>query len=227
MLGGSVPYSEREVHEGAGPWALRVGGFLDHVLYRTEIEGQELIPSTGGVLVAANHVGLLDGPLLYGAFPREGHIIVKREMFDNPLVGPLLHYSGQIGLDRAGDRKALARATALLKKGKIVGILPEGTRGTGVVDEINTGVAWLAVTAGVPVIPAAILGTRRTGQSRSAVPFPRTRLAVHFGQPLDVTKKPGETGRDTMKRAAEEIRAALAQHVSDAQARTGLRLPVA
>lgn len=227
LTGGERPFADREVHEGAGPVALRIGRFLDHVLYRTEVTGADRIPAEGGAIIAANHAGLLDGPLLYGAFPREGHIIVKREMFEVPVIGAVLHYSGQMGINRAGDRRTLARAADLLKRGKLVGILPEGTRGTGAVSSISSGVAWLAVASGAPVIPAAVLGTRRTGTSRSWLPRPRTRLAVAFGDPVTVSKAEGESGRDTMNRAAEEIRTALAEHVRQAEARTGLRLPSA
>lgn len=216
---------DRDPFEGAGRVALPIGRFLDHVLYRTEVTGRENIPAEGGVLIAANHVGLLDGPLLYGAFPREGHILVKREMFRVSVISAILHYSGQLGIDRAGDRRVLTQAAGLLKKGKIVGILPEGTRGEGTAESINTGVAWLALTAKVPVVPAAILGTRTTGQSTSALPRLGTRLSIDFGEPISIATQAGESGRDRMKRAAEEIRQALAAHVQSSQARTGISLP--
>ncbi|GAA1352170.1 lysophospholipid acyltransferase family protein [Falsarthrobacter nasiphocae] len=222
-----VPYGEREPREGAWPWVSRVGAVINKGVYRTETPGVANIPTSGGVIVAANHAGLLDGPALYAALPREAHILVKKEMFELPVVGPFLHYSGQIGIDRSGDRRALTAALKLLRAGKIVGILPEGTRGTGSVAAISSGVAWLASMSGAPVVPAAILGTRAQGAGKNWLPAPRSRVVVSFGEPFRLEARSGEAGRETMRRGAEDIRRALAEHVHAEERRTGLRLPSA
>ena len=113
-------------------------------------------------------------------------------------------------MDRAGDRSALQLGKDVLDAGRCIGILPEGTRGSGTAAGINNGVAWLALNSGAPVVPVAILGTRMGGEHLDTVPAPGRRLHVSFGEALNVSRNPGETGRASMDRAGTEIRAALA-----------------
>jgi 1-acyl-sn-glycerol-3-phosphate acyltransferase len=140
-------------------------------------------------------------------------------------LGRVLTASGQLPVDRRGDRKALTAARSLLDAGRCVGILPEGTRGSGAAASINNGVAWLALNSGATVVPVAILGTRIGGEHLDTVPALRRRLHVSFGGAINVSRRPGETGRVSMDRAGTEIRAALARHVQDSVLRTGQSLP--
>src|SRR5659263_507588 len=110
-----------------GPvWSRRVGWFLDHIWWNTTVLGAENVPSTGPVIVASNHIGVVDGPVLHGAIPRGSHIIVKQEFFDSKL-GFLMDWAGQIPVDRSSGRAALVVALEMLKEGRVVGIFPEGT----------------------------------------------------------------------------------------------------
>ncbi|MFJ4028468.1 lysophospholipid acyltransferase family protein [Paenarthrobacter sp. NPDC089989] len=205
-------------------WSRPIGWFLDHVLYRTSVTGKSNIPAAGPVIFAANHISFLDGPVMYGAAPRPMHIMVKKEMFKG-FLGGVLTASGQIPVDRSGDRAALHLGKELLDGGRCVGILPEGTRGTGAAESISSGVAWLAVNSGATVIPVAILGTRHPGEHRDHIPHLRRKLYVSFGEPLTVQRRKGEPGRVSMDRAATAIREALAAHVQDAVRKTGQALP--
>jgi 1-acyl-sn-glycerol-3-phosphate acyltransferase len=197
---------------------------LDHALYRTTVAGRKNIPSGGPLIFASNHLSYLDGPVMVGAAPRYMHVLVKQEMFKG-FLGWLLRTSGQIPVDRAGDRRALQRAKAVLDRGGCIGILPEGTRGSGDASSVSSGVAWLALNSGAAVVPVAMLGTRVTGEHKDAVPAPGRRLQVVFGKPFMVSREPGVSGRVSMDRAAEEIRLRLAQHVQAAIASTGQPLP--
>nr|WP_306866967.1 lysophospholipid acyltransferase family protein [Arthrobacter bambusae] len=205
-------------------WSRPVGWLLDHVLYRTVITGRSNVPESGPVIFAGNHISFLDGPVMFGAAPRPMHILVKKEMFGG-LLGKVLRASGQISVDRSGDRAALQLGKQVLDAGRCVGILPEGTRGSGTAGNISNGVAWLALMSGATVIPVAILGTRIPDEHRDSIPRPRRRLHVSFGAPLKVTRRNGEPGRVSMDRAAAEIRAALAGHVQDAIKTTDHSLP--
>lgn len=208
----------------AGPvWGRRVGLFLARVVWNTRIVGAARVPRTGPLILAANHLGVIDGPILHGAAPRGTHLLVKQEMFHGP-IGLILSGSGQIPVDRSGGRAALTAALGVLRRGGAVGIFPEGNRGRGDVSEARAGVAWLAVTAGAPVVPVAVLGTRRTGESVHHVPGLRRRLVVEFGEPVEV-RVPGLTGRAAVTRAADTIRDSLADHVAAAAERHGLALP--
>lgn len=205
-------------------WSRPVGWILDHVLYRTAVTGRSNVPATGPVIFAGNHISFLDGPVMFGAAPRPMHILVKQEMFVG-FLGRVLTASGQLPVDRSGDRAALTTARRLLDAGRCVGILPEGTRGSGEAAAINNGVAWLALNSSATVVPVAILGTRVDGEHLDTVPRLRRRLRVSFGGALNVSRRPGETGRVSMDRAGNEIRAALARHVQDSIKSTGQPLP--
>ncbi|MDR6439284.1 1-acyl-sn-glycerol-3-phosphate acyltransferase [Paenarthrobacter nicotinovorans] len=205
-------------------WSRPIGWFIDHVLYRTVVSGKGNVPAGGPVIFAANHISFLDGPVMFGASPRPMHILVKKEMFRG-FLGSVLRGSGQIPVDRTGDRSALHLGKQLLDDGRCVGILPEGTRGSGTAGSISNGVAWLAINSGATVIPVAILGTRQGDEHRDHIPRPRRKLHVSFGEPITVKRRKGEPGRVSMDRAAAEIREALADHVQDAIRATGQGLP--
>lgn len=209
-----------------GPvWSRRVGWVLDHVWWNTQVLGAERIPRHGPVIIASNHTGIVDGPLLHGAIPRSSHFIIKEEFFDSK-IGFLMTWAGQIPVDRRNGRAALSVAQQLLAEGRAVGIFPEGNRGSGSVSSARAGVAWLAVRSGAPIVPAAVLGTRPTGAKLGHVPPPRSRLHVVFGDPIKVDTRRGEGGnRAVLTAAIDEIRDGLAEHVTAAVARTGVPLP--
>ena len=193
-------------------------------VWDTEVVGAEHVPRTGPVIIAANHLGVIDGPVLHGAAPRGTHVLVKEEMFTGP-VGLLLRSAGQIPVDREAGRAGLAAALGVLRRGGAVGIFPEGNRGRGDASSGRAGVAWLAVTSGAPVVPAAVLGTRRTGESVNHVPGLRRRLVVEFGEPLVLARGPGVSGREAVVRGGETLLTALAEHVAAASRRSGVPLP--
>jgi 1-acyl-sn-glycerol-3-phosphate acyltransferase len=205
-------------------WSRAVGVVLARVVWDTAVLGSSNVPRTGPVILAANHIGLVDGPLLHGASPRYTRILVKEEMFSGP-VGAVLRASGQIPVDRTGGRPALAAALAVLRHGGAVGIFPEGNRGRGDAAATRGGVAWLTVTSGAPVVPVAILGTRRTGESVGHVPGPRRRLVVAMGEPMTFDRRAGGSGRAAVVAAGETLRTALGEHVRSVSAATGVPLP--
>lgn len=205
-------------------WSRPVGRVLDYVVYRTTVSGRENVPSDGPVIFAANHLSFLDGPVMVGAASRYMHVMVRHDMFKG-FLGWVLDTSGQIPVNRAGDRGALQFAKDVLERGDCVGILPEGTRGTGDAARVNSGVAWLALNSGAAVVPVAILGTRVGGEPRNTIPKPRRHLHVVFGEPLKIAREPGVSGRVSMDRATERIRLRLAGHIQGATAATGQDLP--
>ncbi len=205
-------------------WSRPLGRVLDHVVYRTTVAGRENIPADGPVIFAANHLSFLDGPVMVGAASRYMHVMVTHNLFTG-FLGWVLGTSGQIPVNRAGDRQALQIAKDVLDRGDCVGILPEGTRGTGDAAHVNGGVAWLALNSGAAVVPVAILGTRMGREPRNTIPKPRRQLHVVFGEPLKIVREPGVSGRVSMDRATERIQLRLAGHIQDATAATGQDLP--
>lgn len=205
-------------------WSRPLGRILDHLLYRTTVTGKQHIPANGPVIFAANHLSYLDGPVMVGASPRYMHVMVRHDMFKG-FLGWVLHTSGQIPVDRSGDRAALQAAKGVLERGSCVGILPEGTRGSGDAASMNSGVAWLALNSGATVIPVAVLGTRITGEHKDKIPPLRRRFQVAFGAPLKIERQPGMSGRASMDAAVEQIREALSSHIREAVQISGQQLP--
>lgn len=130
------------------------------------------MPSRGPVILVANHVGFIDGPLGFITSPRPVHFLVKRAYFVGP-VGWLLRGVGQIPItQRSADREALTSAREVLRAGGVVGVFPEGTRGSGEVASAQQGAAFLALGTKAVVVPVALSGT--AGRSRV-----RCRACVH------------------------------------------------
>jgi 1-acyl-sn-glycerol-3-phosphate acyltransferase len=207
-------------------WSRPVGRFLNNIVYRTSVTGRSNVPPAGPVIFAANHISFLDGPVMFGASPRPMHILVKKEMFKG-FLGRVLRASGQLPVDRAGDRSVLQLSKDVLDAGRCIGILPEGTRGSGTATGVSNGVAWLALNSDAVVVPVAILGTRQGGEHLDSIPKPGRRLHVSFGKPLTVGRNPDETGRASMDRAATEIRDTLAAHIRNTVRHSGMSLPSA
>jgi 1-acyl-sn-glycerol-3-phosphate acyltransferase len=202
-----------------------VGRVLFGTAYRVTVTGRELVPLTGPVLFVGNHVGFLDGPMLPAHAPRPTSVLVKREMFRG-LLGRFLTFIGHIPVTRnSGDRSALLAAVAILQAGGAVGIFPEGTRGRGDVASVQQGAAWLALQGGARVVPVAFLGTRATGATTSSIPRLRSRMVVAFGAPVELVAATGLTGRERLVAATEQVRAALASQVAQAQERHQVFLP--
>lgn len=208
-----------------GPaWSQPIGTFMARGVWNARVAGRERVPAEGPVLFAANHTGVIDGPVLAGVTPRPVHILVKEELITGPL-GVILRVAGQIPVDRSGGRSALTAALGVLRRGGTVGVFPEGNRGRGDASSARAGVAWLAVNGNAPVVPVAILGTRRTGESVGHIPGFRRRLHIEFGEPVQVQLGHGMSRREVTAVASEAIREALSVLVADVSARTGVALP--
>lgn len=206
-------------------WAPPAAALLFRAVWPVRVHGAEHVPASGPVILASNHTAFLDGPMLVAAAPRWTRCLVKSEAFHG-VLGAVLRSAGQIPVVRhTGDRAALTAAMAVLEQDGVLGMFPEGTRGRGDVAEVQQGVAWLALRSGAPVVPAACLGVRRTGEGTGSLPPPRRRLHVVFGPPLTVGAPDGLPGRAALAHATTTVRDALSEHVARAVAQTGQALP--
>lgn len=207
-----------------GPsWSRWVGRFLARVYWNTEVHGRDNIPKHGSVLVLANHIGLPDGPVVHGVIPRPSHFLIKAAMMKGPL-GLVLRPAGQISVEGAG-RDALSKAMAVLERGGVVGVFPEGHRGGGHAQETYGGAAWLAVRSGATIVPTAVVGTRRAGESVSHWPRPRRRMVVAFGEASHLDVPAALAGRSRQEWAAREVGRMLQAHVYETLTRTDLTMP--
>lgn len=193
--------------------------------YDVRVHHVERVPGAGPVLMASNHLGVLDGPVLVAHAPRPVHTLVKREMFDGWL-GKVGRALGQIPVERLRvDPRAIKLALRVLRDGGVVGIYPEGSRGAGDVAHSRLGVAYLGLCTGAPILPVACLGTREPGASISALPRRGTRIDLVFGEPFSVDPVEWPRTKLLVAATAETVRRRLADHVQDACALTGQRLP--
>jgi 1-acyl-sn-glycerol-3-phosphate acyltransferase len=159
-------------------------GFLTKTYIPATIVGAENIPKTGGIIIASNHLSLLDVPLLGFAIGREARFPAKPELFSHPLLSRFLLALGGFPITRGeGDRKAISFSEQVLLQGGVLGIFPEGTRSRdGALHPFHRGVALLAMSAGVPIVPAAIQGSDRSFPPGALFPRP-ARIVISFGLP--------------------------------------------
>ena len=184
----------------------------------------ELVPSSGGVILAANHIGLLDGPLLATYAPRPVHALTKREMYDGRLGG-FLRGTGQIPLDRyATDVGAVRTALRVVRDGGVLGIFPEGTRGGGDFRRFHHGAAYLALVTGAPVVPVTLIGTRAPGSSRS-IPDAGDPIDVVFGQAWQTPQQPWPRMREQVAATSVLLKTHLLSELDSALSQTRRSLP--
>lgn len=174
------------------PVAARVFGRRWHVT----VHGADQVPTTGGVILAANHLGLVDGPLLATFAPRPAHVLTKQEMFEGRL-GWFLRGTGQIPLERgATDPGAIRTSLRVVRDGGVVGIFPEGTRGNGDLRRFHHGAAYLALVTGAPVVPVTLFGTRGADDGTRALPESGGDIDVVFGRPWWTPQQPWPRTRE-------------------------------
>src|ERR1700745_461658 len=158
-----------------------LAGPILHLLWRPEVTGGEHIPATGGAILASNHLSLVDSIFLPLVLSRPVTFAAKSE--DSTGTHPVQRFAGaylratkQWSVDRADNRSAqetLQAALGLLQAGELFGIYPEGTRSPdGRLYRGRTGVGWLALASGVPVIPVAMVGTDRVLAPGHTIPAP-------------------------------------------------------
>ncbi len=198
-----------------------LGSRVARLLFRLEVLGRDQVPPTGPVLLAGNHTGFVDGPLVFLLAPRPAALLAKSEIF----VGPgrrLFGWLGLIPVHRGlADRDALRAGLAVLAEGRPLGVFPEGTRGTGSLEKVSDGLAYLALRSGAQVVPVAVLGTARAWPAGPKVPRTRTQVRVVFGAPVEVEVEGDPRSRRTVAAAAEQLRVALVAHLrAAAQERT-------
>ncbi len=189
------------------------------------VHGADRVPASGPVVLAANHIGLVDGPLLGVYGPRPVHALTKQEMFDGR-AGWLLRASGQIRLDRFHpDPGAVKTCLRVLADGHAVGIFPEGTRGAGDLARFHRGAAYLALVSGAPVVPVTFLGTRLPGGSRSSIPPRGARVEITYGAPYRLAAIPWPRTSTAVEHASLALRDHMLAAQDAAVAATGLGLP--
>jgi len=155
---------------------------LFSLVMKMDVQGQEHFPVQGPVVVAANHVTNFDVFPMQFALPRPIFFMGKAELFRFFVMDAALRNLGAFPVNRGEkDQWAIAHAARVLRYGQTLGMFPEGTRSQGRgLGVAKTGAARLAIEAGCPLVPMAIVGTDRFFRR-----FPlRTRVTITLLTPL-------------------------------------------
>ncbi|EWC64050.1 1-acyl-sn-glycerol-3-phosphate acyltransferase [Actinokineospora spheciospongiae] len=189
-----------------------------HLFFRPRIEGAENIPARGGALLASNHLAVSDSFFLPLMVDRRVTFPAKMEYFtEGGLKGRFKRWfftgMGQIPIDRSGGsaaQAALDTGVRLLREGHLMGIYPEGTRSPdGRLYKGKTGIARIALQAGVPVIPVIMIGTDKANPIGSKMWKP-TPIRIKVGKPLDFSRYEGLEGDRFVERSiTDEVMYAL------------------
>jgi len=195
-----------------------IGPFL-HAIGRPKVVGIENIPPTGPAILASNHLSFIDSMYLPLMIDRPVVFPAKAEYFT--ARGPLgrlwaayLRSTNQLEMDRGGARSAqatLEAAVELLRAGELFGFYPEGTRSPdGRLYRGRSGIGWLALNSGAPVIPVAMMGTRKMLPPGAPLPRP-TRIEIRIGKPLEFGHLAGEPPAKARRLVADEVMRAIGE----------------
>lgn len=184
-------------HRSWWPWRVCAGLLFPAIglLARTVVRHGERIPATGPVIVASNHVSVIDPTYLIRGFWKHGRLarfLAKQSIWKVPVIGRIMTDSGQIPVDRAGGAAtSLKAAERLVETGSLLIVYPEATltrdpdywpmRG-------KTGAARLALESGVPLLPVAHWGVQQVLPPYGKLhPFPRKQFTLLIGEPIDLS----------------------------------------
>jgi len=216
----AIPDSETTPRQAG--MTYKVGRFvislLAKAIYRPKIEGRENVPTSGPVIFASNHLSFIDSLAIPIAAPRPAHFLAKsayfegtgfkgwisRNFFESIGAIPVRRGAGQAALD------ALDQQRQLLDDGLTVALYPEGTRSTdGRLYKGRTGVAFLALQSGAPVVPVGLIGTDKAMPVGAKLPSLKARVTIRFGEPLDLSSHGPATSGRARRLATDEIMAAI------------------
>ncbi|MHB1781937.1 MAG: lysophospholipid acyltransferase family protein [Acidimicrobiales bacterium] len=203
--------------------AIAVG--VSRLWYPGTVTGRENLPRSGSYILAPVHRSNVDWLVVARVTRRRLRYLVKGEVWRVKSVGRLLELLGTFPVHRGtADREALARAAEVLASGEPLVMFPEGTRGSGpVVGELRAGAAYLALRAGVPVVPVGVSGLERSMPRGAKFPRP-VFVRVVVGAPIPPREAAvDQRGRQRVSRASidamsDEVRAGIQAAFSEAEA---------
>jgi 1-acyl-sn-glycerol-3-phosphate acyltransferase len=191
---------------------------LARLVYRPRIEGKANVPKRGPVIFASNHLSFIDSIAIPVTAPRPVHFLAKSSYFDGTgargwvsrefftAIGaiPVQRGAGQAAMDALGQQRQL------LEAGKAVALYPEGTRSLdGRLYKGRTGVAFLALQTGAPVVPVGLVGTNDVMPVGAKMPSLKHRITVKFGEPLDLSHHGAAESGKARRLATDDIMAAI------------------
>lgn len=201
-----------------------VAGFC-RVFWRVTIEGREHLPATGAYVLCPVHRSNIDTPLAACVTRRRLRFMGKREMWKIAPIGRIFTALGAFPVDRgAADREALRTCVEVLRGGEPLVLFPEGTRRSGpLVEDLFDGAAYVAVKAGVPIVPVGIGGSEAAMPKGTKVLRP-VKVHLVVGEPLALVGEPdGRVPRSAVRSLTARLQDELQRLFDDAQNKAGTR----
>ncbi len=177
------------------------------------------MPKEGGFIVASNHLSFFDSLIIQALTPRDVAFFAKAEYFTTPgikgrLMKNFFESVGSIPVQRGEQAASVAALDSLvdiIEEGGGIGIYPEGTRSRdGKLYRGRTGVGWLALTTGVPVVPVGLIGTEKL-QPAGSKGFKPAKFHIHYGEPLHFDQLGRKHPLPQRRQATDQIVDAIAE----------------
>jgi 1-acyl-sn-glycerol-3-phosphate acyltransferase len=176
--------SGRQQHFVARAWA---GVMLRLAFSPVHLLGADKLNLAHPAVYASNHLSYMDTPVLFAKLPFQFRILAKKGLWKIPFVGWYLKRSGQVPIDSGSSRSAIAgllRGVSTLKAGRSLFVFPEGGRSPdGNLQTLASGCAFMAIRAGVPLVPIALVGTYEVLPMHVYSIHPRP-LKIVIGDPI-------------------------------------------
>ena len=167
-------------------WIARVGVRMAGI--RWTLVGLDQLPMTSNYIFMSNHISNIDPPLLIPLLPRRVTVMVKKELFKLPILGPAMRLADFVPIDRSNREAAIGsvrEAANVVRKGLDMVVFPEGTRSPdGRLLPFKKGSFYLAIDTDVPIVPVTILGTEKLLPKGATLARPGT-VRVLFHRPID------------------------------------------
>ncbi len=159
---------------------VKLLGFIFSIIYRIEVIGLENVPQEGGYIAASNHKHIFDPVFMcIGQRKRQFHMVAKKELFNNKILGWAFRKVGAIPIDRhKPELKTIRTIISTLKEGKVIGIFPEGTRIKGKnLGSAKSGIGMFIVKGKADVLPIAVITNYRIF----------SKVKIVYGEPVDMS----------------------------------------
>ena len=182
-------------------------------LGRPQVNGLENYPHEGAALLVTNHLGDADAAMALAFFPVLPDTLAKAELYTFPVLGKVMETFGVIWIHRGRpDRRAIRTALQGLQEGRLVAIAPEGRESaTGSLEEGTSGAAYLALKAGVPVVPITFTGTSNAQVFGALKRLRRPVMTLTVGPSFFLTELPDR--KESLEQGTRQIMQALARQL--------------
>ena len=197
-------YNKRSFPQRAFRWIIVL---LCKLLVRMDVEGREIFPESGPLLVVSNHLHILDAPMALIFIPRRMATFVKSK-YKKPPFNWLMACMGDVIYASKADHRALEEGIKILQTGRVLALAPEGTRSlTGGLGKGQAGVALLAIKAPAPILPLAMYGQEQATKYWKR--FRRVPIHVRVGQLIEPPS--GKASKELLEAYTEHIMISIAR----------------